>query len=263
MKKRGIVHVILDYHDEYLDFADEVIDVRKGLTINPLEVVEQGPIDTAYLIPAILRRLGLVGGDQQEAYLRKAILRAYGIDVERGMKPVVNLGRSKIFTFKDVRRSLRYFESSNPHASKIILGLMNCMGILFDLELFIKETFILFREIVRQTTVISLKSLPTDETRLAVGDFFLRKLWNFVYKWGESRNLRLFCVADEAHRLAYPKSPIDSILREARKYGVGMILASQSLHDFDPIVFGNVATKMCFRCPLEGDAQFMAKQMGC
>ncbi len=77
----------------------------------------------------------------------------------------------------------------------------------------------------------------------------MRKLWNFVYKWGESRVLRLFCVADEAHRLAYPKSPIDSILREARKYGVGMILTSQSPHDFDPIVFGNVATKICFRCP--------------
>jgi len=80
---------------------------------------------------------------------------------------------------------------------------------------------------------------------------------------GESRELRLVCVADEAHRLAYAKSPIDSMLREARKYGVGMILASQSPHDFDPVVFGNVATKICFRCPYDEDAQFMAKQMGC
>jgi len=55
---------------------------------------------------------------------------------------------------------------------------------------------------------------------------------------------RLFCVADEAHRLAYKDSPIDSILGEARKYGVGMILASQSPHDFDPIVLGNAATKI-------------------
>jgi hypothetical protein len=42
-----------------------------------------------------------------------------------------------------------------------------------------------------------------------------------------------------------------------------MILAYQSPHDFDPIVFGNVAAKICFRCPYEEDAQFMAKQMGC
>jgi DNA helicase HerA-like ATPase len=97
LKNRGIAHIILDHHDEYLDLADKVIEVRKGLTINPLEVVEQGPIDTAYLIPAIFRRLGLVGGDQQEAYLRRAILRAYGIDEERGMKPIIDLGRSRTY----------------------------------------------------------------------------------------------------------------------------------------------------------------------
>jgi hypothetical protein len=63
--------------------------------------------------------------------------------------------------------------------------------------------------------------------------------------------------------LAYPKSPVDTIVREARKYGVGMILASQSPHDFDRSVFANVASKLCFCCSLDEDAQFMSHQMGC
>jgi hypothetical protein len=72
--------------------------------------------------------------------------------------------------------------------------------------------------------------------------------------------LRLFCFADEAHRLSYSKSPVDTMLREARKYGMGMILSSQSPHDFEPIVFANAATKISFRLPLEEDALFLSKQ---
>ncbi len=261
-KQRGVAHVILDYGGEYGELADMVLDFGEGVTINPLEVVEQDAKSNSYLIPEILRKHGLVGGDQQEAWLRKAIQRAYGFDAERGIEPLIG-PRTKPPTFSEVERSLRYFQSSDPQARSQINALMNRLGILLDMKIFSRETTVPFSEIVDKTTVISLKSLPGARSKLAVADFFLRRLWNFISKWGESRKLRLFCVTDEAHKLSYPDSPVDSILREARKYGVGMILASQRPHDFALPVFANTATKICFRCGLEADANFMAKQIGC
>lgn len=261
-KKKGVSHIVLDYHDDYIDQADRVIDVRKGISINPLETSDQYIVDTSYQVSEGLKRFGLVGGDQQQAYLRKAILRSFGIDEDRSMKRILPISQPGVPTFKDVKHTLRVLETTDSHAKKIIPALMNRMGIIFDLELFSKETQIPFGEITKGTTVISLKSLPTDQVRLVVADFFLKKFWDFVYMWGQSDSLRLLCVLDEAHRLAYRKSPVDSMLREARKYGVGMLLASQSPGDFSDIVFANAAVNICFRCPLDRDAQFMAKHMG-
>ena len=262
-QKLGISFLILDYHDGYTDLASRTIDVRKGLSINPLEVPGTSEVDTSYLVASVFRRLGLVGGDQQEAFFRKAIFLSYGIDPDRSMKPLPSLVPKAAPTFADVRRSLSRIEASDSAARRVVPALKNRLGIIFDLGLFQRPTEIPFGDLTTGTTVVSLKSLPTDETRLVVSDFFLRKLWDFVYRWGPSPGLRLFCVADEAHRLAYSKSPVDTITREARKYSVGMILASQSPHDFDSVVFANVASKLCFRCSLEEDAQFMARQMGC
>jgi DNA polymerase III delta prime subunit len=262
-KSWGVGHVILDYHDEYRDISTKSVDIRYGISINPLELSGKPEVDTAYEIAGIFRRLGLVGGDQQEAIFRKAILRAYGIDSDRSMRPIPNLAPSSTPTFKEVKRCLNQLEATDSHAKRVVPALLNRLGVIFDLGLFSKPTTIPFDDLVRGTSTISLKTLPTEETRFVVADFFLRKLWDYVYRWDKTNDLRVFCILDEAHRLAYPKSPVDRMLREARKYGVGMVLASQSPHDFDPIVLANAATRISFRCHEDSDAQFMAQQLGC
>ncbi|NVN97367.1 hypothetical protein HXX01_04020, partial [Candidatus Nomurabacteria bacterium] len=54
---------------------------------------------------------------------------------------------------------------------------------------------------------------------------------------------------------------LTDLIREARKYGVGFILASQSVRDFATVVFENMGTKIALQ--LEGeDAKFMADNFG-
>jgi type IV secretory pathway VirB4 component len=77
---------------------------------------------------------------------------------------------------------------------------------------------------------------------------------------GPSKEIKLYVVIDEAHKLSYDQTLTD-LIREARKYGVGFILASQSVRDFATVVFENMGTKIALQ--LEGeDAKFMAENFG-
>src|SRR6202012_4827338 len=81
----------------------------------------------------------------------------------------------------------------------------------------------------------------------AVTEFLLWNLIGYVESLGPSP-LRCFVVLDEAHRLSFDTgSPAEKLLREGRKFGVGLILASQQPDDFSPVAFGNTATKLVFQ----------------
>jgi len=75
-------------------------------------------------------------------------------------------------------------------------------------------------------------------------------LWHlfFYLKSHGQQKLRVYCVLDEAHHLSFRDGgPIDQLLREARKFGVGLIFASQQPEDFSPAAFSNSATKLVFQ----------------
>lgn len=77
---------------------------------------------------------------------------------------------------------------------------------------------------------------------------------------GPTHTMRVFAVVDEAHKLSYEET-LTELIREARKYGVGILLASQSVKDFDRVAFDMVGTKIA---PLlEGeDAKVMSENLG-
>ena len=57
-----------------------------------------------------------------------------------------------------------------------------------------------------------------------------------------------FLVLDEAHKLSFDRgTPVEWILREGRKFGVGGILASQQLEDYSKVAISNTATKLVFQ----------------
>jgi DNA helicase HerA-like ATPase len=60
--------------------------------------------------------------------------------------------------------------------------------------------------------------------------------------------LRCFIVLDEAHKMSFAAdSPVEKLLREGRKFGLGLILASQQPEDFSAVAFANTATKIVFQ----------------
>jgi hypothetical protein len=260
LKKLRIPSLILDFHNEYSAVSELQINIRKGITVNPLELLERSPSDTKFEVSSILSEIYRLG-DQQEAYLRRAIKRAYE---SKGIyeKENTTWGNTPP-NFSDVKRFLEETMEESSQSRSVVITLLNRLEPVFDIEVFSGPTTISFDQIVKQPTAIQLKDLPTEEVKTAVSDFFLRRLWYYMYKLGQSKDLRFYCAVDEGHRLAYEKSPLDQFLREARKYGVGIMLSSQRPSDFSETVVANVATLVCLQCPLENDAKFMAKQLNC
>jgi DNA helicase HerA-like ATPase len=67
-----------------------------------------------------------------------------------------------------------------------------------------------------------------------------------MFAWGESDELRLAIVLDEAHRLARDVT-LPKLMKEGRKFGILVIVATQGLADYHPDVVGNAGTKIVFR----------------
>ena len=99
---------------------------------------------------------------------------------------------------------------------------------------------------IRQGLVIDLHALYTESIQLVVGAFVLRKLYRDMFSWGQASSLRLVIVLDEAHRLAKDVT-LPKLMKEGRKYGISVVVASQGLSDFHPGILSNAGTKIIFR----------------
>lgn len=93
--------------------------------------------------------------------------------------------------------------------------------------------------------VVDLSQLM-EAVQLAGGSFLLRKIYRDMFRWGVSNQLRLAIILDEAHRLARDVT-LPKLMKEGRKYGVAVLVASQNLKDFHKDVVGNAGTKIVFR----------------
>ncbi len=82
--------------------------------------------------------------------------------------------------------------------------------------------------------------------QLAAGAFVLRKLYRDMFRWGNAERLRLVVVLDEAHRLARDVT-LPKIMKEGRKFGIAVVVASQGIGDFHQDILGNAGTKVIFR----------------
>lgn len=103
-----------------------------------------------------------------------------------------------------------------------------------------------FGELLTGGVVLDVHTLM-EQVQLAAAAFVLRKVYREMFHWGKTSELRLAVVLDEAHRLAKDVT-LPKIMKEGRKYGVAVVVASQGVDDFHKDVLGNAGTKVAFRC---------------
>jgi DNA phosphorothioation-dependent restriction protein DptH len=95
------------------------------------------------------------------------------------------------------------------------------------------------------TYIIQLKGLESLLER-AVTELLLWNLIGYIESMGPG-DLRCIVLLDEAHRLSFASSsPVEKLLREGRKFGIGVILVSQQPEDFSSVAFANTASKLIF-----------------
>lgn len=90
-----------------------------------------------------------------------------------------------------------------------------------------------------------IATLSTDEQKIFV-DVLLEDIFSAAKERGEQPSPDTFVIIDEAHKFVSDDDGhiVNVIAKEARKFGLGLILASQSLSDFPDDIIANSATKI-------------------
>jgi hypothetical protein len=257
LKKQKVSSLILDFHNDFKVFADNLVQIDKA-TLHPLEVqINEKPLDVCYKVSKMIASVFSLG-DVQEAIIRESIKVFYN---KSGIKDIrkANDGTYELLPFSYFRDII--FET--PIKNQGISVLLAKISVLFDVDLFMEAdgTSLSLDTIIKNLSVIELLDFPTDEVKALVADLLLKKLINFLYLKGKSEEYWLYVVIDEAHRMMYPGSPVELLLRESRKYGVGIILASQRPTDFSETILANAGTIVAFQESLDKDAVFLSKQL--
>ena len=107
---------------------------------------------------------------------------------------------------------------------------------------------------------VDLHSLPTESMRSLAGLSVLQFVKEKMRMQGYSpkQKPRLFVVVDEAWKIASDeRSDVVSIVREGRKYGFSLIVASQNPSDVHRSIFSNVGTMACFRLTLASERDYV------
>ncbi len=98
----------------------------------------------------------------------------------------------------------------------------------------------------RSGVVVDLSHLGLEEVQLFAASFILRKIYREMFKWPQDRTMKLAVVLDEAHRMARDVT-LPKLMKEGRKYGMSVVVASQNADDFHKDVLANAGTKIVFR----------------
>jgi DNA helicase HerA-like ATPase len=84
----------------------------------------------------------------------------------------------------------------------------------------------------------------------------------------DSQDLRLFLVIEEAHLWTSKDVPkdasrfLDKVARLLRKKGVGVMLVSHKISDFDPAMRSSMNISIIFRTKYDGDLDSIARTIG-
>ena len=248
--------LVLDFHGEYAHgdtpFAQmaspQIIDVSAGLPFSPLEATNRREDGAAYWRLNSLAVAEIVEyvcglGEIQKDLLYRAVRDTYQAAGYADSGPT-RPAPSACPTIGQVMERLEELESRPGSARNVVA---RCRP-LFEFGLFRSAPAgaVPFAEVVRQPTVLDLHSVGHQTLQNAAGAFVLRKLYKDMFGWGETDALRLLVVLDEAHRLARDIT-LPLLMKEGRKFGVALVLASQSPADFHRDVIGNAGARVVFR----------------
>lgn len=263
LAQRGIPTILFDYGQ---GFTPETVDPifaakasplqlevgRKGVAISPFEIFDadaHGPLSVAQRVADTLVRVYPNLGIQQHAMIRQAVLDV----LEDGG---IHAGIPSTWK-KSPPRFGRLHEFLNDRAQEVgspdrqtARSAASHIASLFLFDVFRSNGVpIQWAELLgarQRCTVIQLRGLEQSLQR-ATTEFLLWNLLAYFESLGP-QSLKCFVAIDEAHRIPTGDgSAVERLLREGRKFGIGVILASQQPEDFTSIAFSNTATKLIFQ----------------
>lgn len=264
LNRQGVPAIIFDFQGEYASgpFFDavkpQVFNVMDGLPINPFEIPvdprtgkRHRPVEMIFRLADTLNAVFAGSGDIQLGKLREAIQECYvqcGFDI---MQPAPDDRDPPTLEMLEAVLDQWAEQGGQVRNLKVRLQPLFWSGIFNQ-----GRAGFSFDDLFKRTTVILLTAGIKD-LMLAASRFLLEKVYAAMMSHGLSKSLRLMVCVDEAHKLCNdPK--ITELAKEARKYGLGLILSSQETRDFHDSIFANAGTQIALALE-DADATKMAK----
>jgi DNA helicase HerA-like ATPase len=117
-------------------------------------------------------------------------------------------------------------------------------------------------------TIVDLSLVSETDERVGNVAKALDQILEHFQSEADSEDLRLFLVIEEAHLWTSKDVPkeaanfLDRVVRLLRKKGVGVMLVSHKISDFDPAMRSSMNISVIFRTKYEGDLDSIARTMG-
>lgn len=245
--------VVLDFHGDLTGLRlPEYVAGRAGVSINPLALVSTdplygGPLPQAEAVIDAVRRAAPGFGRLQEVGLRDAILATYKEaqiteDPATWSRPAPRLGDIR----EQVRAALR--DPARKLDYRSLSGVLAAIDAAFSDSAFRGDAELPLGDLLRTGGHLDLSHLSRSAQVLAA-DSLLRQIFGRLRSQGvatQPGRYRVLVIADEASLLK-GAAILDELFKEARKFGLALILASQESSDFSSAVRANAATLIALR----------------
>ena len=230
----------------------EYLLAEEGVSLNPLQIFPNdvhGPKSVATRVSDIFDAVYQLGAIQRKVLI-DAILEAFsGAGISSGDKASWHKPAPSVIALQEV---LEQLSADKEYAnSKNAVGLAARLTTFFMLSSFRTDSAgwswaTVLGDAEHRVHILQFRGLEGKTQRVLV-EVLLWHLFFFLKSQGQN-SLRLYCVLDEAHHLSFREGgPTDLLLREARKFGIGIVFASQQPEDFSPAAFANSASKLVFQ----------------
>ena len=262
LAQAGLPSIIFDYGQSFeVDKLDptfvkychptEYLVGEVGLGLNPFQIFPQdarGPNTVATRLADVFDAAYRLGDIQKKVFI-DAVVRAYG-------KAGILVGDSKTWSnpapglsaLSEAIEDLAADREGYP-SYRNAAGLGARLTTFFMLVALKDEQWswdALVNDRTSRVHILQFRGLE-GKTRRVLVELLLWHMFFYFKSHGQSP-LRVFGVLDEAHHLSFREGgPIDALLREARKFGLGIVFASQQPQDFSPVAYSNTASKLIFQ----------------
>jgi len=269
--------VIIDWAGEYKDWVlqtgGKVISLGKGNYINLLDTGGMRPYDRIKQVIRTLEVLTDLGQyPEQRRLTEEAIEEAYRrakFKMDR-VEQVDELGRPlEPPTLKDVVKILEEKAQLGEYEYRAELDYAIHRLKNFTRpgqDFFANKSTIKLEELIHAGLVdLDLSGLPSEELRamgaLTVLQFIKEKMRREGFT--EEKGVRLFVVLDEAWKISKDEnSDVVMIVREGRKYGFSLIVASQNPTDISEVIFSNAGTNIIMKTKFERYLNYLQASLG-
>jgi len=269
--KHAIPVLTLDFHGDVIFSHMHSVLISSGCAsvvgVNPLAIPfdfsgQIGPKDQRNAMVSMFTRAIPALGHNQRCILQEAIeaaFRSAGIMDDNictwslhapQMKRVLDI---LYFWSDDERRKL-------DRAS--IRGCISAIKNLFDHPIFQRMQTLSIEQILSSNTRIDLSKVVDDGVRFVVTETLLRMIFNAlrqlgpipVYPADDSERFRIFIIIDEAKILSMGRGDpngrdriLNVLATEGRKFGIGLILASQVGDHFGDETKANISSRLVLK----------------